>query len=645
MLPGMSVSPHQTADSSALEHLFSADSPLLEVMPGFAPRAGQVEMATAVTEAIRTSDNLVVEAGTGTGKTLAYLLPALLSGARVVISTGTKTLQDQLFHRDLPTVAGAVGRPARTVLLKGRANYLCLHRLDQAAASDAIEAADLARVEHWSRETGTGDRAELAGVAEESSVWPQVTSTVENCLGSRCEFYSRCHVVAARQAALEAEIVVVNHHLLLADMLLKEEGFGELLPGVNAVIVDEAHQFPDVAQAFFSQTLSSRSLQNLAEDLRVEAINALPPAIKAIALADALLQAVAHLRVQLPHAADNAEWTAYESPLDAGVTDMLGALDDVIDWVGDQNEQLVGLQRCRERAVAASARLEGIAMADETAGLKWVGLSHRGFTLNYTPVEVAAGLQALLERHDCAWIFTSATLAVGDSFTHFVMSSGLREPRTLSIPSPFDYARNSLLVLPEGLPEADSQGYTASVIAQLKPLLQASRGRAFVLFTSHRALRQAAEILRADPDFDLHLLVQGEAPRSRLLEEFVAADEPVLLGTSSFWEGVDIRGSDLVLVAIDKLPFASPGDPYIKARLAAIRERGGNPFNEYQLPQAILALKQGVGRLIRDTEDRGVVVLCDPRLQTRGYGRKFLASLPPFARASSVAAALTFLQE
>jgi ATP-dependent DNA helicase DinG len=283
-------------------------------------------------------------------------------------------------------------------------------------------------------------------------------------------------------------------------------------------------------------------------------------------------------------------------------------------------------------------------MGDETAGLKWLGLSRSGFTLNYTPVEVAASLRALLERHDCAWIFTSATLAVGASFAHFIDSSGLNEPRTLSIPSPFDYTRNSLLLLPEGLPAADSPGYTESVVALLKPLLRASRGRAFLLFTSHRALRQAAELLRADHDFRLPLLVQGEAPRSRLLEEFVALDEPVLLGTSSFWEGVDIRGSDLVLVAIDKLPFASPGDPFMKARLAAIRQRGGNPFADYQLPQAILALKQGVGRLIRGPEDRGVVVLCDPRLQSRGYGRSFLASLPPFARAPSLAAALAFLE-
>lgn len=645
MLRTMSVSVSTESSPGELRELFAPGSPLAQAIPGFAPRPGQTEMAAAVATAVTRGENLIVEAGTGTGKTLAYLLPALLSGERVVISTGTKTLQDQLFHRDLPNVASVLGRPVRTVLLKGRANYLCLQRLATASYAKAADRSDLEVIERWSRETRTGDRAEVSEVAEESSVWPRVTSTVENCLGSRCEFYSRCHVVAARQAAMEAELVVVNHHLLLADMMLKEEGFGELLPGAQAVIVDEAHQFPDVAQSFFSRSLSSRSLQNLAEDLRVEALQAVAPATGAGAAADGLLKAVADLRLALPRDAGSVEWSRAEAALESGADELTLALDDVIRWLEDQDTEVTALQRCLERARSISGRLELIAGGDDTAGLKWAGLGHRSFSLNYTPVEVADSLKALLERHECGWVFTSATLTVGDSFAHFQRSAGVETARTLSIPSPFDYAFNGRLLLPAGLPPTDSVDYTRYLLAYLLPLLRASGGRAFLLFTSHRALREAAEWLRSNGPEDLSLLVQGEAPRSRLLEQFIELDRPLLLGTSSFWEGVDIRGDHLVLVAIDKLPFASPGDPLLKARLTAIRQRGGNPFRDYQLPQAVLSLKQGVGRLIRDASDRGVVVLCDPRLQQRGYGKAFLASLPSFTRTASREDAEAFLEQ
>lgn len=639
----MTSAPRAASAEPDCADYFAAGSPLADVIEGFAPRPGQAEMAAAVASAIGSGDNLVVEAGTGTGKTLAYLVPALLSGRRIIISTGTKTLQDQLFHRDLPSVCGALGRPARTVLLKGRANYLCLQRLETARFAGADGAAELQVIERWSQRTATGDKAEVAEIAEDSLVWPRVTSTVENCLGAKCDFYSRCHVVAAREAAMEADIVVVNHHLLLADLVLKEEGFGELLPGVEAVLVDEAHQFPDVAQAFFNQSLASRSLQNLADDLRSESLAAVPPATRAIELADLLLRAVADARLALPRRGTSVPWDEVEQALDRCLEELVLVLDEVLDWLGAQSEQLVGLRRCRERAGTLSARLESIASGDITAGLRWVGLTPHGFSLNYTPVEVAANLQALLEQFGCAWVFTSATLAVGTNFEHFLLSAGLREPRTLAIPSPFDYASNGLLLTPERFPAPDDPGFTAAVVDYVMPLLAASGGRAFLLFTSHRALQLAAEILRARDDCDLPLLVQGEAPRTRLLDDFVALNNPVLLGTSSFWEGVDIRGSALQLVVIDKLPFAAPNDPFLKARLAAIRQRGGNPFAEYQLPQAVLGLKQGVGRLIRDANDKGVVVICDPRLHSKPYGRQFLSSLPPFTRTRSVSAATALL--
>lgn len=627
-----------------IQGYFSADSPLAAVISGFAPRTGQAAMAEAVADAIRSGENLVVEAGTGTGKTLAYLLPALLSGRRAIVSTGTRTLQDQLFHRDLPTVCRAIGRQADTVLLKGRSNYLCLHRLETARFEDGSDPRELAVIEKWAALTRSGDIAEVDGVAEDSMVWSRVTSTVENCLGAQCDFYSRCHVVAARQAAMEADIVVVNHHLLLADMVLKEEGFGELLPGVEAVIVDEAHQFPEVAQTFFNRTVSSRLLQGLADDMRAEALKAMPPAAEACELADRLLRAVADTRLALPRRDGNLQWEEVAGALDPCIDELILVLDDLIDWLGAHGGDVAGLRKCLERTRAASERLDGISRGDESAGLRWIALSRRGFVLNYTPVEVAASLQPLIEGFSCAWVFTSATIAVGEDFRHFIAGTGLSDPQTLALPSPFDYPRNSLLFLPDGLPEPNSGDYTVSVIRCVLPLLAASRGRAFLLFTSHRALREAAGLLRDEPDFDRPLLVQGEGPRSRLLEQFAALEAPVLLGAASFWEGVDIRGDALVLVVIDKLPFASPGDPLLKARLEAVRQRGGNPFREFQLPQAILGLKQGVGRLIRDYDDKGVVVVCDPRVSSKPYGRAFLNSLPPFTRTRDSGAVIEFLE-
>lgn len=624
---------------------FAADSPLAASVRGFRPRQGQTEMAIAVTEAINTAEHLVVEAGTGTGKTLAYLVPALLTGRRVIISTGTKTLQDQLYHRDLPSVGGALGRPAVTVLLKGRSNYLCLHRMENARFDTAVDAVELSAVERWQQLTSSGDIGEADSVPEDSPLWPRVTSTVENCLGAKCDFYSSCFVVKARQAAMEADIVVVNHHLLLADLVLKEEGFGELLPGCEAVIVDEAHQFPDIAQSFFNRQISARVLQSLADDLRAEAMRELPPAKTANQLVDALLKGVADARIALPRDGANVPWEQVAGRLDPQLDELIIRLDDCIDWLEKQDESLAGLYRCLERAREASARLEQIMHGDETAGLRWVGLSRHGFTLNYTPVEVADSLAPLLEGRSCAWVFTSATIAVGDDFSHFCRSTGLEDPHTLSIPSPFDYPRNGLLLLPRNLPPPDSHQYVPAMIDLLLPLLTVTQGRAFLLFTSHRALREAATLLRDGAGDAFNLLVQGEAPRSRLLEQFRSLPAAVLLGAASFWEGVDIRGDDLVLVAIDKLPFASPGDPLLRACLEAVRQRGGNPFREFQLPQAVLGLKQGVGRLIRDFGDCGVVVVCDPRLHTRSYGRAFVSSLPPFRQSSDVNEAIEFLSE
>ncbi len=625
---------------AGLAAVFGAEGPLSECLTGFRPRPEQLAMAQDVAAALADGHSLVIEAGTGTGKTLAYLLPALDSGLRVVISTGTKTLQDQLFHRDLPMIGKALGRVVDAQLLKGRSNYLCLYRLNQLAdapgkALPKGSAADIRHLRQWAERTLTGDIAEYTELAENSPLWPRVTSTVDNCLGSRCPVFDDCHVVSARHAAREAEMVVVNHHLLMADLAMKEEGFGRLLPGADAIIVDEAHHFPDVAQNFFTVSLGSGQVLDLVTDVRSEAVHGgvFGPALENAV--DVLRKTAIDARLALSDGVSTVSWDEASEEF-VPAFDVLGeALDGVIGELTALEEASAGLQRCRQRAASMFAAFETISGhgSQDDHALRWIKLAQRSFTANATPLDTADDLRALLEAGQSAWVFTSATLAVRDNFQHFISRLGLSDVRTRQIPSPFAFADIARLYLPQGLPEGLPQpndpSFTDLAVAEMRDAVIASDGRAFLLFTSHRALRRAAELLNNDPEFNFPLFVQGTEPRSRLLEQFSREPHSVLLGTATFWEGIDIRGHDLVLVAIDRLPFASPGDPLLAARLEAIRSQGGNPFRDYQLPQAVLSLKQGVGRLIRDYDDYGVVMICDPRLSQKSYGRVFLSSLPP----------------
>ncbi|MGD2112275.1 MAG: ATP-dependent DNA helicase [Gammaproteobacteria bacterium] len=613
--------------------LLDEDGPLAGYVRGYRSRAAQQHMAAAVAQALEAEARLVVEAGTGTGKTFAYLVPALHSGKRVIISTGTRHLQDQLFTHDLPVVRTALKSSARSALLKGRANYLCHHRLAGAALDGRHmtrrQQHDLAIIRDWSGRTASGDIAGLSGIPEDSSLWPRVTSTVENCLGQECEYYQACFVVKARRAAMEADIVVINHHLLFADMLLREEGFGELLPGVDAVIIDEAHQIPEVASRFFGTSVSSHQLHELVRDTQAEHLREAGDMAELPEAAQRLEGAIRRFRLALGHEDRRAAWTGVAENRE--VRDALQVLESVlavlVDWLAAAAGRGKGLDSCWQRSNALALRLRALLETPAGENVHWFETRRQAFRLNVTPLDIAPGFRSYLKALPDAWVFTSATLAVGSSFSHFTARLGLDAARTLQLESPFDYRSNTLLYLPVNLPDPNERGYTRAVVDCAREVIAASRGRIFLLFTSHQALQEAAALLDGGA-LEYPLLVQGAAPRSELLAQFRALGNAVLLGTSSFWEGVDVRGSALSCVLIDRLPFASPGDPVLQARIDALRAQGRNPFVEYQLPNAVIALKQGVGRLIRDVDDRGVLVLCDPRLRTRSYGRVFLNSLP-----------------
>ena len=628
-----------------ISELLGSNGPLATTVPGFAPRAEQQRMAEATAAAIETQQPLIVEAGTGTGKTFAYLMPALRSGKKVIISTGTRHLQDQLFGKDLPVVREALQLPLRSALLKGRSNYLCRHRLDTAAGDGrrltGRQLHELEEVRAWSDRTRCGDIAELGVVPEDSAVWPRVTSTTENCLGQECSWFQDCFVTQARRNALDADVVVINHHLLFADMVLREEGFGELLPGADAFIIDEAHQLPEVAAVFFGTSISSHQLRDLARDTRLEHLREAGDMQELPAATERLEGMVQRLRLAFGPADRRAAWSevAADKGLEELLQDMAECLQQLAEWLAAAAERGRGLDSCRQRALLLHERLQQLLQHSAGEFIHWFETSRTAFRLNLTPLNVAPVFRNCLEALPSAWIFTSATLAVGDSFAHFSSQLGIEDAATLKLDSPFDYQRNALLYLPDGMPQPNERGYVEAVVACARGVLAASRGRAFLLFTSHSALQSAAAQLA---DIDYPLLVQGTAPRQELLERFRQLGNAVLLGTSSFWEGVDVRGEALSCVIIDKLPFSSPGDPVLQARIEALRKQGANPFMEYQLPHAVINLKQGIGRLIRDQSDRGVLVLCDPRLRTKSYGRVFLKSLPPMPRTHSLDAVHEF---
>ncbi|TFZ08478.1 ATP-dependent DNA helicase [Ramlibacter humi] len=653
--------------TEAVRGAFAADGALPRAAEAFRPRDGQTEMALAVADAIETGGALVVEAGTGVGKTFSYLVPALLSGERVLVSTATKTLQDQLFGRDLPRLVEALGVPVRTALLKGRASYLCLHRMEQARRDPGVDRAatvTLARIEQWSQATRTGDLAEMPGLDERSPVLPLVTSTRENCLGSQCPRFRECHVNHARREALAADVVVVNHHLFFADLAVRESGMAELLPTVKVAVFDEAHQLNETGVQFLGRQLGTGQLIDFARDLLAAGLQLARGLADWSGLAGSLDRAGRELRLVVGRstAGSRLRWTAQApegvppQPWEEALDDLRAACEDAMDALSTVSEIAPDFVRLHERAAGIAERAARFAGPAEPGAVRWVDVGTQ-LRLVESPLDIAHAVRTrLLGMKDDeddgaqdeqltggrAWIFTSATLGDDARLSWFTEPCGLSSAQVLRVGSPFDYPSQASLYLPANLPKPADPGHSLAVSRLAGQAAQHLGGRTMVLTTTLRALRAIGEDLqrRFDGSRDIEVLVQGQWPKRRLIERFregSAGGAPgcLLVASASFWEGVDVPGDALELVVIDKLPFPPPGDPLVEARSQRLEAQGRSPFNDYFVPEAAVALKQGAGRLIRRESDRGVLVVCDTRLATMGYGRRLLAALPPMRRLRS----------
>lgn len=624
---------------------FGVSSPLKSFLSGFRPRQGQANMSEDVMYAIENKQRLIIEAGTGIGKTFAYLVPALVSGKKIIISTGTKSLQDQLFHRDFPLITKVIGRPVTASLLKGRSNYLCLYRLDNASSNKKAISHDLHLVNKWRHQTATGDCSELIGVSEDSAVWPMVTSTIENCLGNKCPDYKDCYVVKARKIAQESGLVVINHHLLFADLVIKEEGFANFLPEAEVIILDEAHQIPDIATQFFGLSIGTIEIERLVKDALLITIPLNQPAV--IKKIDNLKNAIRQFRLDAPKKEGRYEFFQIEDKVNKSLQEILLALEELKQILHPIIDTKDSIEKIFEITDIYHSRLLNIINPDLDDGLRWIDIKSRGIRLNMTPLDVGFRLRILFSHIDQTWIFTSATIAIGSDFSHFRNRMGLNDAVEISYPSPYKLDDNALIYLPKNLIEVSNKGFTESMLEATVKLLGLIGGGVFFLFTSNHSLREAEKwfdsrnnILKERP-----LLVQGRSPRDDMLKKFREHGNAVLLGTKSFWEGVDVRGNALNMVVIDKLPFKSPADPLMMARLEFIKKNGGNGFIEHQLPSAVLALKQGVGRLLRDQSDYGVIVICDNRIKNKNYGDTFIKSLSPMKFTESKEEVAGFLEK
>lgn len=630
---------------AATTQAFAPDGPLARADAQFRARPGQVDMALAVARTIAAGGTLVAEAGTGVGKTFAYLVPALLSGERVLISTATKALQDQLFTRDLPRLLATLGVPLRAALLKGRASYLCLHRLERAGqggpgmAHDPQTLRAIAQVQRWAGSTESGDLAELPGLDEQSPAVPLVTSTRDNCLGSACAHWAACHVNRARQRALASDVVVVNHHLFFADLAVRESGMAELLPTVRVAVFDEAHQLNTTGVQFLGVQTGTGALRAYARDVLTASMANARGMGDWLVLCGNLERAARDMRLAAGRSTTRRAWwgdvpDGVNAPAwQAAMQQVADACRGVVAALGVVREAAPELARLYERGVELMQRMARFAAASAPGAVRWLDV---GAQLRFveSPLDIAGTVRAkLLADTGKAWIFTSATLGDDAHLTWFTEPCGLQEAEILRVGSPFDYARQAALYVPPDMPEPASPAHSPAVAALVARAAARLGGRTLVLTTTLKALQAIGEALRARLQ-GIEVLVQGQAPKHQLLERF-RQDGSVLVASASFWEGVDVPGNALQLVVIDKLPFPPPGDPLVDAHAQRLEAAGRSPFRDHALPAAAVALKQGAGRLIRHESDRGVLVVCDPRLARMGYGKRLLAALPPMRRLAS----------
>ena len=635
-----------------IEEFFKSQGPLSEVIDNFHEREDQVKMAKLVNEAIEAKDSLIVEAGTGIGKTFSYLLPALINGGKIVISTATKNLQDQLFFKDIPTIRDALKIPIDINILKGRSNYICQLRMENALLEGQFlnkeDAKFIHEIKKISDHSEVGEVSEFNNIPETSTIWPFVTSTKDNCLGQECEFFKSCFVVKARKKAIASEVVIVNHHLFFADFVLKDAELSEILPKADTVIFDEAHQIPQIAPIFLGLNISSNQILYLVQDINQILLKKVNDKEELIELSKLITDSIYSVNDYF----DKRNYRVGIEKIERldffkdKINELVKHLDKFYTFFDNYDDQDTEFKNLRERTEEVIDKLKKWINDQDQNYVHWIDIFFKSIQFNITPISIADSFREFQEKNEASWIFTSATLAANSSFDHFQSVMGLENAKTKLLKSPFNYSKNAYLYVPEEMPETTSRLFNTHLVAKIYPLIIAAKGRTFILSTSIKSMNEITSLLKDEfekNDIDYPILTQGEKSKIKLLEQFKHHGNAILIGSLSFWEGVDVRGKELSLVIIDKLPFQSPGDPIFESKINLLSSKGINAFLEFQLPKAIISLKQGAGRLIRDEEDKGVLMICDQRIISKPYGKSFWQSLPSFKRTRNQEDVMQFL--